>query len=190
MAISNIDDFRSVLSDNFKKIIRCLLPLALESISGAEREDAYLKRLSKAALSSRSKSRTLARNLVGRSGRCSFEIEGETTHKKIYVDFSGAPKPCEIGDIMLVSKFVDYTGVLSRNISLLQAKVEEKKSPLTWHITPPTQLMLYKNWPLIKCCYTGTRHRNPLLKNFKLHPNNRWFSPYLLVMRKYHYRHG
>jgi len=160
----SIDGFRSVLSDNFCKILECLVPMAFAGVSRFKREDDYLESLAKAAWSSRAKSRALSSNLVGRLGHCSFEIDGAKTHKGIWVDFSGAPTPCEIGDIMIVSKFVDPQGVFSRNTSLLQVKVDEKKKRGTWHIDP-TQLMLYKNWPFIKCCYTRFGNRKyPLLQ--------------------------
>lgn len=46
--------------------------------------------------------------------------------------------------------------------------------------------MLYKNWPFIKCCYTRFGNRKyPLLQNFNVHHNDRFFSPYLLVMREW-----
>lgn len=185
MSVSSIDNFRSVLSDNFRRIWRCLAPMAFASVSKLEREDDYLERLRKAALSSRTRSRTLAKKLVGRFGHCSFEIDGAKTHKRIWVDFLGSPKPCEIGDILLVSKFVDSVGVLSRHISLLQAKVDKKQKRQTWHIEP-TQLRLYRNWPLIKSCYTRSGSRKyPLLQNFKVNHRDRLFSPYLLVMREW-----
>lgn len=185
MSASNVDNFRSILSDNFGKILNCLAPMAFASVTRSEREDDYLESLRKAALSSRAKSRTQAKNLVGRSGYCSFEIDGAKTHKKIWVDFLGASRPCEIGDIMIVSKFVDSLGVLSRHTSLLQAKVDEKQKRQTWHIDR-TQLRLYKSWPLIKCCYTRSGSRKyPLLQNFKVNHSDRLFSPYLLVMREW-----
>lgn len=185
MSISNIDDFRSILSDNFGRILECLAPMAFAGITRLEREDDYLERLAKAALSSRAKSRALAKNLVGRFGHCSFEIDGAKTHKRIWVDFLGAPRSWEIGDIMIVSKFVNSLGVLSRHTSVLQAKVGGKQKRQTWHIDPK-QLRLYKNWPLIKCCYTRSgRRKYPLLQNLKVHHSDRLFSPYLLVIREW-----
>lgn len=183
MSPNTLDDFRSVLSDNFGSILKCLAPMAFATVSRSGREDDYLERLRKAALSSRAQSRVLAKNLVGRFGYCSFEIDGAKTHKRIWVDFLGSSRPCEIGDIMIVSKFVNSLGIFSRHTSLLQAKVDGKQKRQTWHIES-TQLSLYKNWPLIKCCYTRSGSRKyPLLQNFKVNHSDRLFSPYLLVMR-------
>lgn len=126
MSISNIDDFRSILSDNFGRILKCLAPMAFAGITRLEREDDYLERLAKAALSSRA----LAKNLVGRFGRCSFEIDGAKTHKRIWVDFLGTSRPCEIGDIMIVSKFVDSLGVLSRKIWTVESLLSLRRSYL------------------------------------------------------------
>lgn len=183
MSIGNVDDFRSILSENFEKVLDCLFPMATVGIPRSGREEDYLENLRTAATRSKDKAKSLAKNLRGSIGCCSFEIDGVKTHKGVWVDYQGATTPCEIGDVMVVSKFVDSHGVLSRNVSFLQAKVDEKTKSQTWDIDP-TQLQLYKNWPLIRSCYTRSGHKQyPLLPDFQISHTDRWFSSYLLVIR-------
>jgi len=159
--------------------------MAVAGVSRSGREEDYLENLRKAVMSSKSKAGALTKNLVGRVGCCSFKIDGVKTHKRIWVDFSGATRPCEIGDVMIVSKFVDSLGVFSRHVSLLQVKVDEKHKRQTWHIES-TQLRLYKNWPFVNCCYTRSGgQKYTLLQNFKINYRDRLLSPYLLVMREW-----
>jgi len=181
--MSYVDDFRSVLSDNFGKVLDCLLPMAVASISKSGREEDYLENLRKAVAFSRNNAKSLTKNLAGRAGCCSVEIDGAKTHKRVWVDFQGTATPCEIGDVMIISKFMDSHRVASRHVAFLQAKVDKKSKSQTWHIDP-AQLKLYKYWPHIRSCYTrsgGQRH--PLLQNFQINHSDRWFSSYLFVIR-------
>jgi hypothetical protein len=117
-------------------------------------------------------------------GGCSLKFEHAKMHKRIWVDYEelGQIKPCEIGDILVITKYLEPSGIVSRNVSLIQAKAQQKgaKSP-QWHIDP-VQSHLYANWPEIKECYVGRGvNRTQLFNNLSLQPRNRLFSPYLFV---------
>jgi len=131
----------------------------------------------------------LASNLLLTTTRSKYSLmfDGAKVHKRIWVDFvlKQELQTCEIGDVLIVSKYVDPHGTLSRNVCFLQVKASDKKKKYcNWKIDRK-QLDFYMKWPTIQSCYTGLAFRNVLLQNLTLRHKNRLFSPYLLVGRNW-----
>lgn len=185
---ANINDVRKTLSSNFDNLAGCLLPMGYAHIFQWSDEEDYLNNLYHAAQWSKQLSSRLALSTPKPS--YSLRIDCEKVHKKILVEFPFKRKlqSCEIGDILVVSKYVDPHGILSRSVCFIQVKVSDKKKRYdVWRIDEK-QLYFYSKWPIIKNCYTGRgSNRHFLLKNLKISYKNRLFSPYLLLGRNHHY---
>lgn len=181
-----IDDVRKALSTDFDRVAYCLLPMACAHNMPWSEEEDFLNNLNAAMKTSAG----LAGNLLLSTAQSKYalRVEGAKVHKRIWVDFLLRRKPqsCEIGDILIVSKYIDPNGVLSRSVCFLQVKASDKRKRLdTWKIDK-RQLGFYVRWPTIQSCYTGlVLTKNVLLQNLKVNHKNRLFSPYLLVGRNW-----
>jgi len=181
-----IDDVRNALSANINRVAYCLLPMAYAHTLPWGKEEDYLNNLYSAINTSAS----LASSLPLSTAQSNYllRIEGAKVHKTIWVDFlvRGKRQSCDIGDILVISKYVDPQGILSRNICFLQVKVSNKNKRFdTWKIDRK-QLQFYLRWPTVQSCYTGralTQHL--LLQNLRVSHKNRLFSPYLLLGRNW-----
>jgi hypothetical protein len=126
--------------------------------------------------------------LSSAQSKYSLRVIGEKVHKRIWVDFLLRHKlrSCEIGDILIVSKYIESNRTISRSVCFLQVKASDKIKRLdTWKIDRK-QLNLYVRWPSIQICYTGRGlAKNVLSRNLKVDHKNRLFSPYLLVGRNW-----
>jgi len=184
---SPINNARKALSLNFDNLVECLVPMGYSHIAHWNNEEDYLNILYHRAQSSTH----LFKNLVFATSRSQYaiRINCEKVHKKIKVKFPSKQKfkPCEIGDIFLVSKYVDPKGIMSRNVSFIQVKVSNKRRRTdVWKIAE-NQLFFYKNWPTILDCYAGVgKNKKSIIKNLKITHANRLFSPYMLLGRNCH----
>jgi hypothetical protein len=180
--IKTIDWFREVLSLNSEFIIECLSPLALAQCLPWKNEEEYLNNVS--SMAELLKSKLNASVIPQMIGGCSLKFEHAKMHKRIWVDYKilDQIKPCEIGDILIITKYLEPSGIVSRNVSLIQVKAQQRTAKhREWHIDP-VQSHLYANWPEIKECYVGRSvNRTPLFNNLSLQPRNRLFSPYLFI---------
>lgn len=117
-------------------------------------------------------------------GGCSLRFDYAKMHKRIWVDYRmlGQEKTCEIGDVLVITKYLAPSRIVSRNVSLLQVKAQQKGvGRRQWHIDH-VQSNLYANWPKIKECYIGKgANRTSLFHRLNLQPKNRLFSPFVFV---------
>lgn len=184
---TNINDVRKALSSDFDNLAGCLLPMGYAHTVPWSNEEDYLNNLYFATQWSKQLSSKLV--LSTPKSNYSLRIDCEKVHKRILVEFPFKRKlqSCEIGDILIVSKYVDPHGILSRNVCFIQVKVSDKKKRFdVWKIDEK-QLYFYSKWPIINNCYTGRgSNRHILLKNLKISHRNRLFSSYLLLGRSRH----
>jgi hypothetical protein len=181
-----LNDFRKALSTNFVDAVFCLLPMAYAHIAPWNKEEEYLNKFSSAIRTATILASKLP--LSTTNYRYSLGIDGKKVHKTIWVDFLQKRKrqSCEIGDILIVSKYVDSCGILSRSICFLQVKASNRKKRIdTWKIDR-NQVDFYLRWPTIQNCYTGRAvHKHVLLQNLNVCHTNKFFSPYLLLGRNW-----
>ena len=180
-----IIEIRNALSTRFNEVVFCLLPMSFAYNMPWSKEEEFLENLYEAVRTSAG----LASNLLLKTKKSTYSLifDGAKMHKRIWVDFVLKRKlqTCEIGDVLIISKYVDPHGVLSRNVCFLQVKASDKKRrSITWKIDKK-QLDFYMKWPRIQTCYTGRAFKNVLLQNLRLSHKNRLFSPYLLVKRNW-----
>jgi hypothetical protein len=182
--VRSVSDFRNALSMNFDGIVCCLCPMAFAHTLRWNREEDYLNNLKSAINMSSSCSRTL--HISSSHGNYLFRVDGAKMHKRIWVDFQSHRKleTCEIGDVMIISKYIDSFGILSRHVCFLQVKAQDKRTKRpSWKIDRK-QLELYKDWPPVQSCYTGRGSRRKLLaQNLRIRHKDRLFSSYLLIER-------
>jgi len=124
--IPNINDVREALSSDFDNLAVCLLPMGYAHTIPWSNEEDYLNNLYSTAQCSKHLSNKLF--LSKPKSNYSLRIDCEKVHKKILVEFSFKRKlqSCEIGDILIVSKYVDPYGILSRNVCFIQVKASDK----------------------------------------------------------------
>lgn len=116
----------------------------------------------------------------------SVRIESKKLHDTVWVDFRGT-KPCEIGDILIVSKYIEPASILSRRVCFIQIKAANKRGPPNKWTIDKNQLHFYLRWPTIQSCYVGPKfNNNIMLQNKRIIYRNRLFSPYLLLRRNWH----
>jgi hypothetical protein len=119
-----------------------------------------------------------------------LRVEAHKVHKTVWVDYrrNQTSKSCEIGDILLVAKYIDPNGILSRCVCLIQVKVSEKNRVLDKWKIDKTQLYLYSKWPTLQSCYLRYwKTKQMLIANpLKICSRNRLFSPYLFLGRTWH----
>jgi hypothetical protein len=180
--IPAIDDVRNALSQNFGTIANSLFPISYAHYEKWSNEEQYLNNLYKAINAS-----NLAKGILIVTAQSSYSltIECEKIHRTVWVDFlsNGISTRREIGDILLVAKYRDSQGILSRCSCFVQVKVSEKRLTDAWKIEKK-QLEFYSKWPLIQACYTQYfRRKFFFAKNLMVSYNNRLFSPYLLLGR-------
>lgn len=181
-----INDVREALSTDFDKVVYCLLPLAFAHNVPWSKEEDFLNNLNTAVKTSAN----LASGLFPSTpqGKYSLRIEGAKVHKRIWVDFllRGRHQSCEIGDLMLISKYVARAGTVSRSICFLQVKAPDMAKRFDFWKIDRKQLSFYLRWPTINNCHVGLGStKNVLLQNLKVEHRNRLFSPYLLVGRNW-----
>lgn len=183
---ARIDDVRLALSANFDNVVRCLLPMVYADQWSWTKEEEFLNNFASAAKMSAAIAQDLL--LSTAKSKYSLAIFSEKVHKRVWVDFlqHHRLRSCEIGDILIVSKYVESRSILSRNVCFLQVKASDKsKRPDTWKIDR-SQLNLYVNWPTIQNCYIGHGlTKTALSQNVKINHRNRLFSPYLLIGRNW-----
>lgn len=177
-----IDGFREALSLNFDFILNCLSPLAIAQCLPWNKEEEYLENLAEMAklLKDRLDKSTTPQMIGG----CALRFDYAKMHKRIWVDHGlpGQEKTCEIGDVLITTKYLQPSRIVSRNASFLQVKAQEKGvRRRQWHIDA-VQSNLYAHWPEIKECYIGRGvNRTSLFHQLNLQPKNRLFSPYVLI---------
>lgn len=179
-----IDDIRNALSANFGIVARSLFSIAHAHHITWDKEEDYLNNLYNAVNSS-----GLPNGVPVSTPRANYDlrIEAQKIHKTVWVDFllNRTLQTCEIGDILLVAKYRDPQGILSRCSCFIQAKVSEKSRALdAWKIDKK-QLYFYTKWPTIQKCYLryGKVQRSLLQQPLRICYRNRLFSPYLLLGR-------
>jgi hypothetical protein len=180
--VRTTEDFREILSLNFDFVLDCLSPLALAQCLPWNKEEEYLDNLAEMA--------KLLKDRLDKStrpqmvGGCSLRFDYAKMHKRIWVDYGmlGQEQTCEIGDVLVITKYLEPSRIVSRNASLLQVKVQQKGvRRRQWHIDR-VQSNLYANWPEIKECYVGRSvNRTKLFHHLNLQPKNRLFSPFVFV---------
>jgi len=177
-----IDDFRRALSFNFPLVLDCLSPIAFAQCSPWDKEEGYLENL--VEMAKLLKDRLEKSTTPQMTGGYSLRIDYAKMHKRIFVDYSlsGQKETCEIGDVLIVSKYVEPSRIVSRHVSFLQVKSQEKGvRQRQWHIDT-VQSSLYAHWPEIEECYVGRGdNRTRLFDRLKIQPKNRLFSPYLMI---------
>ena len=179
---SATDDIRSALADNFGIVTRALYSISFAHRATWNNEEDYLSNLYQAINTS-----GLARGIPVTTPKSNYFllVECEKIHKTIWVDFlsNGLRQRCEIGDILLVAKYRDPQGIVSRCSCFIQVKVARKRLIDSWEINK-TQLDFYSNWPMIQACYVQYfKKKDVFSTNLKISPRNRLFSPYLLLGR-------
>ena len=181
---SGVDDVRNALSANFGIVARSLFSIAHAHLMPWSKEEDYLNNFYSLINSS-----GLPNGVPISTPQSNYDlrVEAQKIHKTLWVDYSRnrTCKSCEIGDILLVAKYRDPKGVLSRCACLIQVKVSEKNRVFdAWKIDK-TQLYLYSKWPTIQSCYVryGRAHRLLLRYPLKIRNKNGLFSSYLFVGR-------
>ena len=179
-----VDDIRSVLCENFEYIwLYLIYPIISAGFLPWGREKDLLERIY-SGIQISSKASLQLSNLRGKLGLYSLRLDGFKTHRKVYARFqskSGKETGCELGDILILSKYADLTRLYSRMCCLLQLKAEEKSRSGTWHIDE-VQLELFSDWPTLKIVYT-VKPKKILAQSLRINPKNRLFSSYLFAKR-------
>ena len=184
MADIFVDDIRSVLCENLEYIwLYLIYPIIAAVFLPWKKEEDLLENIY-GGIQTSSKASLKLSNLRGKLGLYSLRLNGFKTHRKVYARFqsnSGKETGCELGDILILSKYIDLARLYSRMCCLLQLKVEKKRRSGGWHIDK-VQLELFSGWPMLKELYT-VKPKEILAKSLKIKPENRFFSSYLFAKR-------